>query len=71
MGMFSEIAASHEAKSLKKVLLKAKQLAEYDECDKNIAYFCKDNILKLYKDACGEAFEKEDEELILYFNELE
>ncbi len=58
MGMFSEIAASHEAKSLAKVLHKAIEM-ESDE----VILFCKKNIYPLYLAAIGEAFEKVDETL--------
>ena len=51
MGMFSEIHASSEASGLAKVLINAIKTN-----NKDIMIFCKENVLPLYKGACGEAW---------------
>ena len=51
MGIFREIQASNEAKGLEQVLLKAIKAN-----NKEVMIFCKENVIPLYKSACGEAW---------------
>lgn len=59
MGIFSEIAASDEAKTYEKIIREAIKTQ-----DKAVILFTIDNIVPAYKDAKCEAWEKVDETLL-------
>lgn len=65
MGMFSEVGSSIIAKKLEGILQKA-----LDTNDFKTIKFVKENILPLYVDEKGEAFESPNKFILDYFNKI-
>jgi hypothetical protein len=62
MGMFSEVAASCEAATLKKAILEARD--KYD--NEFVRLYIKRVIYPIYQNAVSEAFENEDAQVLSF-----